>query len=203
MEILNKVLTLNLNSNWQPIGYKTVQTAICHIFTPNYCALDISYDKKSDGGWDLESMVNMIPVDWDDWIKLPIRDFDFFVRSAFLKIRVPTIIISKQFNKMPKIRSKLSKRNIRARDKGVCQYTGEKLQPSEGNVDHIIPLSKGGANTWTNMVYCNQKLNEKKGDKLPEEAGLSLIKEPKEPISISAMSTIKNIRHPDWSHFIS
>lgn len=203
MEILNKVLTLNLNSNWQPIGYKTVQTAICDICTPNYSALDISYIKNSDGTWDFNEMETMVPVDWNDWIELPVRDFDFYIRSAFLKIRVPTIIISKQFNKMPKMKSKLTKKNIRVRDKGICQYTGKKIKPSEGNIDHIIPVSKGGANTWNNMVYCSQKINEQKGNKLPEEAGLTLINQPKEPSPTTIMSTLKNINHPDWNYFIN
>ena len=70
---------------------------------------------------------------------------------------------------MPKIRSKLSKRNIRARDKGVCQYTGEKLQPSEGNVDHIIPLNNpivSGFHVENNLQYLTARENVKKGNKL-------------------------------------
>lgn len=202
MSILNKVLTLSLNSNWQPIGHKNVQDAISEICTPSFKALDINYKQNKDGSWDYDEIESMAPVDWDEWIELPIRDFDFSIKSARLKVRIPTVIIAVNFNKMPKSKPKLTKRNIRARDKGICQYTGKKLKPSQGNVDHVIPVSRGGANTWQNMVYCCKELNVKKGNKLPEEFGLNLIQTPREPQPSSNRDIIKKINHRDWSIFI-
>ena len=202
ISILRKVLTLCLNSAWQPIGYKNVQDSICDLCGDSYQGLNITYGKTSDGDWDLDNVLTMDPMNWDEWIDLPIRDIDFFIRSATLKVRIPTIIIATNFNKMPKNKPKLTKNNIKLRDRGICQYTGKKLKSNQGNVDHVIPISKGGANTWHNMVYCSKEINQKKGDKLPEEIGLSLIKSPKEPSPKPASDTIKIPMHKDWMYFL-
>ena len=79
MNILNKVLTLSLNSAWQPIGHKTVQDAMGDLFSDNYLALNVDYDKYSDGSWNFNSIINMLHLEWNDWINLEIRDFDFYV----------------------------------------------------------------------------------------------------------------------------
>ena len=202
MNILGKVLTLCLNSAWQPIGYKNVQDSICDLYGDNYQALNLTYDQSADGTWDLNTILTMDPVGWNEWTNLPIRDFDFYIRAATQKIRIPTIIVATNFSKMPKNKPKLTKNNIKLRDRGICQYTGKKLKSNQGNVDHVIPISKGGANTWHNMVYCSKEINQKKGDKLPEEIGLSLIKSPKEPIPKPASETIKKPMHRDWMYFL-
>lgn len=201
-DITSKLITLCLNSAWQPIGHKTVQDAISDLYAGNYKALDIQYDVTDLGEWDFNSPTVMNPLAWDEWINLPIRDMDYLIRSAFLTVRVPTILIATNYNKVPYKRSKLTRQNIRLRDKGTCQYTGKKLKPSEGNVDHIMPVSRGGENTWTNMVYCDKELNERKGNKTPEEMGLSLITNPKEPKPKLASTMFRKARHVDWNHFI-
>lgn len=202
MNILNKVLTLSLNSAWQPIGHKTVQDAMGDLFSENYLALNVDYEKHSDGSWNFNSISNMLPIEWNDWINLEIRDFDFYVRTAKLKIRVPTILICKKYDKIPKTRMKLTKANIRKRDGGVCQYTGKKINANQGNIDHVIPVSRGGANTWNNLVYCNKEINTKKGNKLPEEAGLNLIKQPEEPNTSIPLTNLTKANHQDWKLFI-
>ena len=201
-DITSKLLTLCLNSAWQPIGHKTVQDAISDLYAGNYKALDIQYDVTDSGEWDFDSPIVMNPLQWNEWVELPIRDIDYPIRSAFLTVRVPTILIATNYNKVPYQRSKLTRQNIRLRDKGMCQYTGKKLKPSEGNVDHIMPVSRGGENTWTNMVYCDKQLNERKGNKTPEEMGLSLIANPKEPKPKLASTMFRKARHVDWNHFI-
>ena len=201
-DIASKLLTLCLNSAWQPIGHKTVQDAISDLYACSYKALDIQYDINDNGEWDFNNPLCMNPLDWNDWIDLPIRDMDFSVRSAFLTVRVPTILIATNYSKVHRKRPKLTRQNIRLRDKGTCQYTGKKLKPSEGNIDHIMPVSRGGKNTWTNMVYCDKQLNERKGNKTPEEMGLSLINNPTEPNCKLASAIFRKARHVDWTHFI-
>ena len=97
---------------------------------------------------------------------------------------------------------KLTKANIRKRDGGVCQYTGKKINANQGNIDHVIPVSRGGANTWNNLVYCNKEINTKKGNKLPEEAGLNLIKQPEEPGTSIPLTNLTKANHQDWKLFI-
>ena len=206
--IATKLLTLSLNSAWQPIGYKIVKHAICDLCSLNennrynYTALDIQYDKDENGEWDFSSAVDMTPYTWEDWICLPVREFDLAIRSPSIEVRVPTVIIAKNFNRMPIKRPRLTKHNVYMRDGGICQYTGEKLSKNQGNIDHVIPISRGGKDTWTNMVFCDKLLNSQKGNKTPEEAGLELIRPPREPNCKPISSTISS-RHPDWNHFLA
>ena len=201
--VTEKLLTLTLNANWQPVGQKIVKEALCDLFGgDSYDALDIEYDIDDNGEYDFNNPLYMNPVSWDEWIKLPVRDFDFSVSSTKMTIRVPTILIAKNFAKMPMKRPKLTKNNIRARDNSTCQYTGKHLNGNEGNIDHVIPLSRGGKDRWDNMVYCSKKINTKKQNKTPEEAGLELIKEPRSPGSKPLMAFIRNARHADWKHFL-
>lgn len=201
--ITEKLLTLTLNSSWQPVGQKIVKDALCDFFDGSgYSALDIDYDIDENGEYDFSSPLYMNPVNWDEWVKLPVRSFDFSVRSAKMTIRVPTILIAKNFAKMPMKKPKLSKFSIRSRDKNTCQYTGKKLNSREGNIDHVVPLSRGGKDEWKNMVYCSKDVNTKKQNKTPEEAGLNLIRQPREPGAKPLMAFITQARHPDWQHFL-
>ena len=75
----------------------------------------------------------------------------------------------------------LSRQNIYERDGGQCQYTGKKLNSNECNLDHVIPRSKGGSNTWENLVLCDPAVNSKKGNRFNHEVGLKLSKIPKAP----------------------
>jgi 5-methylcytosine-specific restriction endonuclease McrA len=84
----------------------------------------------------------------------------------------------------------------------VCQYSGKNLKKSEGNIDHVIPKSKGGADTWDNMVLCSRDVNLRKGNKLNDEVGIKLIKQPKAPRPIYAYEMVREVKHPDWEPFI-
>ena len=202
MNIIDKNICLCLNSIWQPINTKTVGEAISDLFSGPYKALNISYPQNQNGEFDFENPNDMTPLGWEEWIKLDVRECDLYVRSAKLKIRVPTVLISQTFSKMPFKRLNLSAENIRKRDKNTCQYTGKKLKLEEGSIDHIVPKSKGGENSWSNMVYCDKKLNTIKGNKSLNEANLKLIKNPEEPKGKPISTTINKSNHCDWRHFL-
>lgn len=67
-----------------------------------------------------------------------------------------------------------TKRAILSRDEYTCAYCEKKAD----TVDHIIPQSRGGGNTWTNLVAACKPCNNKKADRTPEEAGMKLLWEP-------------------------
>ena len=57
-----------------------------------------------------------------------------------------------------------SKKDIIRRDKSICRYCG--IHCINPTIDHVIPKSKGGLNSWENLVTACLKCNNSKGDKL-------------------------------------
>ena len=73
---------------------------------------------------------------------------------------------------------KVNRKRIFKRDRYTCQYCGSKRNLT---LDHVMPRSRGGNNSWTNMVTCCSRCNSKKGNRTPEEAGMKLRQKPYEP----------------------
>ena len=94
-------------------------------------------------------------------------------------------------------------RAIWARDGGRCQSTGANLRPGEGNIDHVLPRSRGGKTSWQNCVLTRKDVNSRKADRLPEEIGLRLLKLPAAPRELPSTIFIRNVdRIPAWRHFL-
>jgi 5-methylcytosine-specific restriction endonuclease McrA len=190
-DILNKNIVLVLNKHWQAINVRTPQEAFCQMATNVATGLEIQ-------GEDF-----IRPVTWDEWVTLPIRNSDNFVRTAHGRIRVPTVIVALNYAKVPKKRPKLSTRNIRERDGNRCQYTGRVLDPDEGSLDHVVPRSRGGKNTWENLVWSSKAVNARKGNRLPHEAGLRLLTIPCAPREMPVTALIRNTHDiADWQLFV-
>jgi 5-methylcytosine-specific restriction endonuclease McrA len=196
-EILNKNIVLVLNRNWQAINIRTPADAFCQMATNAATALDIELgdDARAEG---------LRPVKWDEWITLPIRPQDNAVRTAHSAIRVPTVIVAVNFARVPKKRPKLNARNIRERDGNRCQYTGRLLAPDEGNLDHVLPRSRGGQDTWENLVWAAKEVNQRKADRLPHEAGLKLLTVPRAPKELPVSALIRNAHGvAEWKLFLN
>jgi 5-methylcytosine-specific restriction endonuclease McrA len=179
-DVLHKNIVLVLNRNWQAINVTSPANAFCQMSTDSATGLDIL-------GHD-----HMLPVTWDTWLALPVRPEDHSIGTARGAIRVPTVIVLARFDRVPIARPKLTARNIWQRDGGLCQYTGRPLTPSEGNIDHIIPRSRGGETSWENCVLACRKVNSRKGDRTPEEAGLRLLRQPAAPRALPVTMTLRN-----------
>jgi len=191
-DILNKSIVLVLNRNWQAINIRTPQEAFCQMATNVATALEI------------EGENHIRPVTWDEWITLPIRDGDNLVRTARGPIRVPTVIVAVNYAKVPKKRTKLSAKNIRERDGNRCQYTGKLLKPEEGSLDHVLPRSRGGKDTWENLVWSSKEVNTRKADRLPHEAGLKLLSVPRAPKELPVTALIRNAHGvAEWKLFLN
>src|SRR5262252_2086513 len=196
-DILNKNIVLVLNRNWQAINIRTPADAFCQMATNAATALDIELgdDARAEG---------LRSVKWDEWITLPIRPQDNAVRTARSAIRVPTVIVAVNFAKVPKKRPKLNARNIRERDGNRCQYTGRLLRPDEGSLDHVVPRSRGGADSWENLVWSSKDVNALKGNRLPHEAGLKLLSKPRAPKEMPVSASIRNTAEvDDWKLFLT
>jgi 5-methylcytosine-specific restriction endonuclease McrA len=190
-DILNKTVVLVLNRNWQAIHVRTPQEAFCMMATNVATALEIEGENQ------------IRPVTWEEWITLPIRPQDNSVQSVRGPIRVPTVIVAVNFARVPRRRPKLCSRTIRERDGNRCQYTGRVLHPADGSLDHVVPRSRGGKDTWENLVWSSKDVNARKGDRLPQEAGLKLLKVPRAPKELPVSALIRNAHGiPEWKLFV-
>ncbi len=91
-----------------------------------------------------------------------------------------------------------SRNMIHKRDNFQCQYCESK---DNLTIDHILPSSRGGIDTWENLVCCCTSCNAKKGNKTPEEAGMKLIKEPRAPFN-KVHLTIQSSNIQDWKTYV-
>ena len=84
-----------------------------------------------------------------------------------------------------------------------CQYTGVLFRPDEGSLDHVLPRSRGGRDTWENLVWSSKDVNARKANRLPHEAGLKLLKTPRAPKELPASAFIRNAHNiADWHLFV-
>lgn len=191
-DVLHKMTVLVLNRNWQAIDVKTPADAFCMMAAGTATALAIHENGE------------MYPEPWQRWFQLPVRETDNAVRTVHGPVRIPTVIVLSKYDKVPKRRPKLSGRGIWERDGGICQYTGRKLSRDEGNIDHVIPRSRGGKTTWDNCVLADKGINSRKADRLPSEAGLKLRRHPTAPKDMPSTYYIRNTHGvPDWNMFLS
>jgi 5-methylcytosine-specific restriction endonuclease McrA len=102
-----------------------------------------------------------------------------FVHSARVAIRIPSVIRLTEFRRIPYQTRALSRKNILLRDRYTCQFCGRVFPAGDLTLDHVIPRSRGGHTDWDNLVACCHACNNLKGDRLPEEAGVRLLRAPR------------------------
>lgn len=191
---------LFLNAAWQPIREGTVEDALTDMNSGNgdvVVALDIHYQSPEDT---LPSSV--IPTGWEEWVKLPVREYDEAIRTVRMTLRAPTVCIAKNYHKVPMHRPRPSRRAIYERDKGRCIYTGKQVPYGQFDLEHIMPKSRGGKDTFENLAVACKEVNNFKGDRTPEEAGLKLLWKPKAPNPVPVSALITQAKHRDWNIFL-
>jgi len=177
---------LVLNKNWMAIKVRNVKKAIILTSRERACIVDC---------------VDFSVYTWEEWVRLPCEEEG--ITTVKGSVRIPRVIVLTYYGKIPKSAPRLTKRNIFIRDEYTCQYTGKKISKREADIDHVIPLSRNGRNTWDNVVVCSKEINRKKADRTPEEAGLKLIRKPTKPTGAHLMID-PNIEIPEeWNKFIS
>ncbi|HET6406681.1 MAG TPA: HNH endonuclease [Chthoniobacteraceae bacterium] len=125
------------------------------------------------------------------------------VHSIAFKIRIPRVIVLLLFDRMPRKEVKFTRHNIFERDKNTCQYCGKHFDKKDLNLDHVIPRDRGGATTWENIVCSCIPCNTRKGNRLPREAGMKLLRRPARPKWRPFLHITFDAKvHDSWRHFI-
>lgn len=142
--------------------------------------------------------------DFNSWRDFSSQNPDTeMVQTISMKIRIPRIIVLILFERLPKKEVKFTRHNVFERDSNTCQYCGHLFSRDSLNLDHVLPRDRGGQTTWENIVCSCIPCNSRKGNRLPHEAGMALIRKPKRPkwrpfIHIS----LSTHPHESWKHFL-
>jgi 5-methylcytosine-specific restriction endonuclease McrA len=160
---------LVLNKSWVAVNIATARRALSLLFQGQARVV------HSD---------DYMLYDFDDWCALSSLETNGhrYIHTPRLKVRLPEVIILGVFNGFIRQEVRFSRRNILARDNNQCQYCGGHPPRQNLSIDHVVPRSRGGKDTWDNLVVACMKCNVSKGSRTPNEAKMKLLKKPKKPL---------------------
>jgi 5-methylcytosine-specific restriction endonuclease McrA len=110
-----------------------------------------------------------------------LKHSDSVVKSpGGIEFKIPSIMrLIKLIRTIYRTGVAFNKKNILVRDGFRCAYCGEKSQKL--TIDHIIPRSRGGRDSFENCVAACRSCNRRKGGRMPSEANMHLILKPYQP----------------------
>jgi 5-methylcytosine-specific restriction endonuclease McrA len=167
--------TLLLNADAQPVSYLPL-SAIQWKEAITYLWLD-----------------KVTVLEWyDDWM----------VRSESWETKVPAVIMLKDMQRR-RLRPRFSKIHLYVRDLYTCQYCNTPYTKHNLTLDHVVPISKGGKTSWTNIVAACGPCNSRKGNK----THMKPIKTPYAPDYYELVNKRKQldmqIAHPSWEAYLT
>ena len=112
----------------------------------------------------------------------------------------PSVILLQRYVRIPSGRAvPVSRRGVLRRDNQRCGY----CTSSATTIDHVLPRSRGGADSWENLVACCLRCNNVKGDRTPQEMGWSLRTIPRPPHGTTWL--VRGIERalPQWEEFLA
>lgn len=114
----------------------------------------------------------------------------------------PSVIRLVSYVRIPydALRRRITRRAVFARDGWSCQYCG---RTGSLTMDHVVPRSKGGDTSWENVVTCCPTCNRRKGDKLPDQAGMKPRKHPVAPQSTIFIHVASPTIPVSWQPYVS
>lgn len=178
---------LVLNKNWQPVGVTTVSKALVKVWNESARIVDPEDFRL---------------YEWDDWSEIKIGEDEICIKTRFSRVRVPEVIVLRNYDLLPQNAVCFSRRNIFKRDRFTCQYCGKQPGSEELTLDHVVPRSQQGTSSWTNCVLACIDCNARKADRTPEQAKMPLRNEPHRP-NWKPLYGPHKTRIKSWSKFVS
>jgi 5-methylcytosine-specific restriction endonuclease McrA len=156
---------LILNRYFEPIQLTTAKRAFVLLYGGAASAIDEAGE----------------PHGFDAWRTLPVRREDEGIPIVGGELRVPRVLHLHRYDRTPRVTVRLTRRNLMLRDAHQCQYCGRHPPLRDLNIDHVVPRSRGGGDSWENLVTACRNCNLRKGWKTPEEANMNLSRRPYRP----------------------
>lgn len=179
---------LVLNKSWFAINIISWEKALSELFQDSVKALDRDLNTYT----------------FSEWMTFSTKTKNYpRIKTVNREIAIPEILILNNYNKIPKIKYSFSKSRVFERDKFTCCFCNNIFSKTELTVDHLIPKSRGGNTTWTNIITACKKCNWEKGNKTIKEIGMKMHFIPKEPKWISPIYNLKaKSKLPSWDSFL-
>jgi 5-methylcytosine-specific restriction endonuclease McrA len=112
----------------------------------------------------------------------------------------PSVILLTRYVRLPRGRAvPVSRRGVLRRDAHRCGYCGK----TATTIDHVQPRSRGGADSWENLVACCLRCNNVKGDRTPGEMGWSLRLTPRVPHDAAWIVRGVESAQPEWQDYLA
>ena len=179
---------LVLNRHFQPVQVTTAKRAMVLLYGGSAEALDEHGET----------------YDFEHWRTLPTRHGDDPLPVVGGALRVPRVLHLKRYERMPRVSIRLTRRNVMFRDAHECQYCGRRPPLRDLNIDHVLPKSRGGGDSWENLVTACRPCNLRKGWKTPEEANMRLSRVPFRPkwAMVAQLLLGAGERFKEWDAFL-
>jgi 5-methylcytosine-specific restriction endonuclease McrA len=134
---------------------------------------------------------------WQDAVKLVyvgsvdvLAEYDEEIRSPSTTWKMPAVLRQRRAVPPRALGVKFSRTNVYLRDKYTCQYCFHRLPEKELTFDHVVPRSRGGRKTFTNIVTACRPCNARKGHRTCDEAGMFPRREPFHPKALPLARTL-------------
>jgi 5-methylcytosine-specific restriction endonuclease McrA len=122
------------------------------------------------------------------------------LHSATRAFDEPSVVRLVHYVSVPhQTRVSVSRRSVFLRDGHRCQYCGGQAE----NIDHVVPRSRGGEHSWENVVACCRRCNTRKEDRLLEESGLRLARQPRAPRSRLWLLALSGDVRDEWTPYVA
>lgn len=149
---------------------------------------------------------------WQDTVKAIFLDrvavvnhYDRVIRSPGFELKLPSVVALKQYIPQDR-RPPFTRFNLFLRDRFTCQYCRQSAPSQELTFDHLVPRSRGGRTSWSNIVTACTRCNIRKGNRLPQECGMHPTSRPVVPtahqLRVNGRAFPPNYLHQSWRDYL-
>jgi 5-methylcytosine-specific restriction endonuclease McrA len=179
---------LVLNRFFQPVQITSARRAFLLLFGGVALAIDEVGDMHDFGAWRT----------------LPVRPHDDGLAVVGGSLRVPRVLHLRRYERVRRPVIRLTRKNVMLRDAHQCQYCGRRPPVRDLNIDHVMPKSRGGPDSWENLVTACRNCNLRKAWRTPDEAAMRLLRAPAPPRWSSTTQILLGTPSPfeEWAPFL-
>jgi 5-methylcytosine-specific restriction endonuclease McrA len=189
---------LALNRNYSPVHVISAKRAFCLLYKEQAEVITVEEGRYASYNFEAWFELSQLKLELGER-----GDSEDWIRAVNFEIQVPRVVRLLGYDRMPRNAVKFNRRNIFLRDGHRCQYCGNRYNTTRLSLDHVMPKSRGGPDTWENVVCACLHCNVTKGGRTPAEAGMRLLRLPHKPKRSPLLSRqLATRKYAAWRNFI-